>query len=334
MKRLREYAISIGSSPPGSLNRLSDVSGFKVGHFTIDEIEPTRVLTGITVIDIEDVIERPVYAASYTMNGFGKPFGLSQLEELGVVETPIALTNTLSVGAVHEGIVSSVAKIRPGVTTLNPIIFECNDSKLNDISALAIKPHHVLTALENTSSEFQLGSVGAGAGMTSFGFKSGIGSSSRIVSAESLDFTVGVLVLSNYGRKEDLFRNPVEAPSILPEDGDGSIVIIVAIDLPLVPFQLKRIARHAVLALGEMGTAGYHGSGDFVLVTSTLRADPEVSTLDKVFLELPAPVYNMIYRATNDAVMESILDSMLCSPATKGHKTSVDALRIEDLWHK
>ena len=334
MKRLREYAINIGSFPPGSLNKLSDVPGFRVGHFTLDETEPSQVLTGVTVIDIEDIIEKPLYASSYTMNGFGKPLGLSQLEELGVIETPVALTNTLSVGAVHEGIVRSVVKIRPDITTLNPVVLECNDSRLNNISALAIKPHHFLTALENTSSDFQLGSVGAGAGMISFGFKSGIGSSSRVVNTDDLNFTIGVLVLSNYGRKDDLFRSPFTALPGLPEDGEGSIVILVAIDLPLVPFQLKRIARHVVLALGEMGTAGYHGSGDFVLVISTLRADQGRSTVKKPFLELPAPIFNMIYRATNDAVIESVLDSMLCSPATKGYRMSVEALKIEDLWHK
>ncbi len=335
MKRLRDHGVYIGCFPVGPLNRISDVKGFKVGHYTIDETQPSRVLTGVTVIEVEEVFEKPPYAASHVLNGFGKPLGLVQIEELGIVETPIALTNTLSAGAVHEGIVRHILNKHPEVNTVNPVVFECNDSRLNDISSLAIKPEDVMSALNNAGRDFELGSIGAGAGMVSFGFKSGIGSASRIVDEKDLSFTIGALVLSNYGRRSDFFRDPLEdrIPDANAEQL-GSIVIIVAVDLPLVPHQLKRIARHAAFVLGEIGTPGYYGSGDFILTLSTLRAERENSNVVSGFLEPSPAAISAMFRGVNDAVLEAILDSMVCSEGVSGYKTTAEALPLDLLLSK
>ncbi len=318
-KRFREYGLSFGKLEPALRNLISDVPGVKVGHLTLACDSPTVIRTGITAIVIEQVYERPLPAACSVLNGFGKSLGLMQIEELGEIETPIILTNTLSVGYAFQGLVEYMLKIRK-FRTLNPVVCECNDGFLNDILYPAVKPSDVARTIESAREDFELGSVGAGTGMVSFGFKGGIGSSSR----KLIDsYTMGALVLANFGAFEDLTILGRKASdyvkSGIRKSSDGSIIIIIATDMPLDSRQLKRVARHAFLALGMLGSAGYHGSGDVCIAFST----------QKGFVDENREIFDMLFKAAVECTYEAICDALFCAETMTGLMGIVQAMPVE-----
>ncbi|MEJ5229716.1 MAG: P1 family peptidase [Pseudothermotoga sp.] len=319
-KRFRELGLSFGKLQPAEKNLITDVAKIKVGHVTLCYDRPSTVRTGVTAIVPENVFERPLTAACAVLNGFGKSIGLLQVEELGQIETPILLTNTLSVGTVFQGVVhymSTKYKFR----TLNPVVCECNDGFLNDIIYPAVSNEDVFKAVELASEDFELGSVGAGTGMITFGFKGGIGSSSRRLKD---DFTMGVLVLANFGSHEDLVILGSRASKYVKagverKEESGSIIIVVATDMPLDSRQLKRIARHSFLALGMLGAPGYHSSGDVCIAFSTSRGSTEETREN----------FDLLFRAVVECTYEAICDALFCAETVHGFMGSATAMPTE-----
>ncbi len=215
------------------------------------------------------------------MNGFSKPIGFVQVDELGYIETPVALTNTLSVYTVASAVVRHMIDLNPDLKSVSPVVMECNDSYLNNIRKMAVKEDHYFEAVKNASLDFEEGAVGgAGTGMSAFEFKGGIGSSSRVVEIGEEEYTVASLVLANFGKREDLTIAGVPVGELLKDypgrgtSGKGSISMVVATDAPLTARQLKRLAKRAVVGLARTGGYAYHGSGDIVLAFSTAQTVP------------------------------------------------------------
>jgi len=351
--RLRDLGLKVGYFDPGPYNSICDVSGVKVGHYTLikgrGKLIPGEgpVRTGVTVILPHDgnPFKLKVRAASIVINGFGKPIGLIQLNELGQLETPIALTNTLNVGIVADAIIEYMLQLNPdiGVTTgsVNPVVLECNDSYLNDIRGRHVKHEHVFKAIKNAKSGLiEEGAVGAGTGMSAFEFKGGIGTASRKLPSKFGGYTIGALVLSNFGRREDLTILGVPVGwelrdymrSIIPQSG-GSIVMIIATDAPLSHRQLRRLAVRATHGLARTGSYSSHGSGDFVVAFSTAIKIPHYSD-EKVHSEniLIDSALSPLFKAASEAVEEAIINSLLKAVTMDGRDDHIrHALPIEDL---
>ncbi len=276
----------IGRHPSGPLDLISDVSGVTVGHCTVDEGDDIH--TGVTVVrpHAGDVYKQKVPACAHVINGHTKSSGYIQLQELGVIETPIALTNTLCVGAVMMSQVREAIRTNPGIcritSSVNPVVCECSDAQLSDIQRLSITDEHYLAALADCRSDFACGAVGAGRGMMNFGLKGGIGSTSRLACADGKIYTVGVLVLSNFGKPHQLIINGERVGEVLCEtvSGDfvdpgtekpesGSCIMIVATDAPLEHRQLRRLAVRATAGISRTGSVYGHGSGDEVIAFTT-----------------------------------------------------------------
>jgi D-aminopeptidase len=308
----------IGNLLQGGRNTVTDVPGVTVGHRTLDDGD---VQTGVTVIrpHAGDPFRDKVPAAAVVLNGFGKSVGLVQLNELGVLETPIALTNTFSVGTVATAQIRQCAAANPetgrALPTVNPLVFECNDGFHNDIQRMAVSEADYLAAHDGADEEFAQGSVGAGRGMSSFQLKGGIGSASRRVSArEGLCHTVGALVLANYGRQPQLLLAghavgerlaALQAERSLPavnEAEKGSIIIVVATDAPLDARQLRRLALRAGAGLARTGSVFGHGSGDIVLAFSTAYTVPDS-------VERPMPAVAMLHDGLLDGLFQAAADS-------------------------
>ncbi|OZI30377.1 aminopeptidase [Bordetella genomosp. 10] len=329
----------IGELPTGPLDNICDVPGVAVGHATLDD---GPIQTGVTVVRPHggDPYRDKVPAAASVINGFGKSTGLIQVEELGVLETPIALTNTFGVGTVANAQIRDAVRANPQVgrewATVNPLVFECNDGYLNDIQALAVTEAHYGQALAAAGRVFDQGAVGAGRGMSCFSFKGGIGSASR----RAGDYTVGALVLANYGRKPNLTvagrpfgRWLREAESAKAVDGDaavaganagaagdgpgrgqdlgqgpdngpekGSIILLLATDAPLDARQLRRLALRAGAGLARTGSVYGHGSGDIALAFSTAYTVPHLAER-----EMPAP--RLLHESRIDPLFEAAAES-------------------------
>jgi D-aminopeptidase len=304
----------IGTLIQGPRNAITDVEGVTVGHQTLDD---GGVQTGVTVIrpHAGDPFRDKVPAAAVVLNGFGKSVGLVQLAELGVLETPIALTNTFSVGTVGTAQIRHCVAANPesgrSLPTVNPLVFECNDGFLNDIQRLAVTEADYLQAHDAAASDFAQGSVGAGRGMSSFQLKGGIGSASRRVSSPCGEVhTVGTLVLANYGRQPQLVLaghavgERLAAPGTpeCKEPEKGSIIIVVATDAPLDARQLRRLALRAGAGLARTGSVFGHGSGDIVLAFSTAYTVP-----DRV--DRPMPTIAMVHDGLLDGLFQAAADS-------------------------
>lgn len=326
-KRIRDYGIELGILPAGDLNAITDVPGVKVGHVTLKK---DAIQTGVTAILPHEgnIFKEKVVASSHVINGFGKTMGTVQLEELGYIETPIILTNTLSVGTAADALISYMLKENPeiGLTTgtVNPVIGECNDMFLNDIRGQHVTKAHVLEAISNASSDFEEGAVGAGRGMSCYHLKGGIGSASRVVSLEAEKFTVGALVLSNFGRGKDFMIDGVKVGEMInaanQEDGDkGSVMIILATDMPLTERQLKRLSKRAVIGLNRTGSYIGNGSGDIVISFTTanrvMHEEKDVLSDWRVFNE---NYIDYAFRAVAEAVEEAVLNSMITAETVVG----------------
>jgi D-aminopeptidase len=328
--RAREFGIRIGSLEPGKYNSITDVQDVRVGHVTLMEgegpLDPGHgpVRTGVTVVlpHNGNLFKEKVKAASFIINGFGKSIGMIQIDELGVLETPILLTNALNVGVVADALVEYMLNMNPdiGVTTgtVNPVVCECNDGFLNDIRGRHVRNEHVKKALTGTTDgPVEEGAVGAGTGMSAFELKGGIGSSSRIVPKEFGGYVVGALVLSNFGLLNDLRIDGVPvgqelSKSMVPTAAEsGSIIILVATNAPATSRQLKRMARRATHGLARTGSISGHGSGDIVLAFSTVNRVPHYKHDAKphtgsVFEEDMIWLFRGVVESTEEAILNSL----------------------------
>jgi len=329
-KRIRDYGIIIGEMEPGNKNAITDVQGVKVGHITLDN---DSIKTGVTAIipHGENPFKEKVIAASHVINGFGKTAGTVQIEELGNIETPLILTNTLSVGTAHAALVEYMLRdnedIGTTTGTVNPIICECNDGYLNDIRGMHVKSEHVFKAIERANGEFDEGSVGAGMGMSCYGLKGGIGSSSRLVKVGGEAFTLGILVMSNFGVKKDLTIDNIQAgrriveveKSNVVEEDKGSIIIVLATDIPMTHRQLKRVCKRTSAGLSRTGSFFGNGSGDVVVGFTTANRikhyEEEAVINIKIFNENKI---NDAFRAAAEATEEAVLNSLICADTTTG----------------
>jgi D-aminopeptidase len=326
--KAREHGVKVGRLPVGVKNCITDVHGVMVGHVTLDypigENGEEYACTGVTAIlpHNGNLFKEKVTAASYVINGFGKTTGLVQVNELGVLESPIMLTNTFGVPAVTQGTLAYMLEQNPEIGettgTINVVVGECNDSYLNSIRLFPVKPEHAIEAIEKaSSSRAEEGAVGAGKGMICFGYKGGIGSSSRVVEG----YTVGCLVLSNFGKPEEFRASQYAGGGALSETADGSIIIVLATDAPLSDRQLLRVAKRCGIGLGRTGSHFGHGSGDIVITFSTAQRIAHFSTEQtetRTQLREDHPLMNELFAASAEAAEEAILNSLSQAVTTKG----------------
>ena len=343
--RLQDLGISIGILPTGPTNSLTDVDGVQVGHRTISAGDSIR--TGVTVVKphTENVFLQKVPAAIHVANGFGKFVGSTQIEELGVLETPIVLTNTLSTFVAADALLGWVLK-QPGcesVKSVNPVVGECNDGFLNDIRQRRVTADDVVAALENThGGPVEEGCIGAGTGVRCMGWKGGIGSSSRSLPDNLGGYTVGVLVQTNFGGSLTIAGVPVGRElgryylkDQVREHEHGSCIVIVATDAPLDSRRLERLARRAPLGLAAAGSPISHGSGDYVLAFSTARGVRSTyqaaSTTESTDL-LRDDQLSPLFQAVRDATEEAVINSLLQAVTTEGHKgRTVEAIAPDQI---
>lgn len=298
--------------PCGAANSITDVAGVTVGHSTLAAGD---IQTGVTAIvpPGDNLYECPLPCGAAVLNGFAKPMGLTQIMELGELQTPILLSNTFATGTLFNALVKRSCAQFPQIgrpdATINPVILECNDFYLNDIQAMAVSEDDALTALDGATTTFSRGSVGAGRGMSSFGLKGGIGTASRW--CEELNATLGVLVLANFGKLSELTLDGVRVgdaiaqiqPQLAPQVDAGSVIIIMACDRYLDSRQLGRIAKRAGAGLGRLGSYWGHGSGDIALAFSTQR---DGVTLADAKLE---PLLALAADATEHAIIDALLSA-------------------------
>jgi D-aminopeptidase len=334
------------------LNAITDVAGVKVGHVTLIEgvgkLVPGKgpVRTGVTVVvPRDDVWHKKVPAGAFVLNGTGEMTGLSWVAESGFLEYPIALTNTLNVPRVANGVMTWMIKQYPGIgitdDTLTPVVAECDDSRLNDSQGRHVSEEEVASALNTASSgPVMEGAVGAGTGMVSYGFKGGIGTSSRRLPDSDGGYTVGVLVNANHGRREELMVNgiPVGKRYDLEDHAavsgsEGSIIVVIATDAPLDARQLGRLAKRAALGLARTGSTARHGSGDFMLAFSTGNTIPHYPK-DPTFsmTHLADTHLNPLFTATVEATEEAILNALTMATTIVGRDDHrVEAISLSKL---
>lgn len=340
----RELGVTVGILPPGPLNAITDVDGVRVGHVTVARAD--SINTGVTAIlpHGENVYQEKVPAAIVVGNGFGKLMGFSQVQELGELESPVVLTCTLCVPRAADAVLTYLLSL-PGneaVRSANPVVGETNDGFLNDIRSRPIASADVLRAITSArGGPVEQGSVGAGRGTRAFGWKGGIGTSSRRLPQPLGGWTVGVLVQSNFGGvlmvrgaplgeelgryylHEELSTAPLRAPPSV-DAGDGSIMIVVATDAPLEHRNLERLARRALAGLARTGSAMTNGSGDYVIAFSTIRVGRLASM---------APVSNTemspLFEAVIEATEEAIYNSLFLATTVRGHRGEAEALPLE-----
>lgn len=332
--------LPVGFLPQGARNSITDVDGVLVGHVT--RIEGEDVRTGVTVIDpgTSALFRNPLPAGVYVGNGFGKIAGTTQIEELGILETPIALTNTLAVGPVMRGLVDIVIRATPDLKpyeTVNAVVGETNDGMVNAIHADTITKADVERAYESRSADVAVGSVGAGTGTRAFSWKGGIGTSSRKIVVGDSTYTLGVLVQTNFGGSLRILGVPVG--QVLRKDDygaikdalpDGSCMIVVATDAPLSARQLKRVAKRAFLGIIRTGSIAAHGSGDYSIAFSTSRAGVEGS--GDTAATLPDSSLNSLFLAAADATEESVYDALFSAETITGRGgTVLEALPKEEV---
>lgn len=328
---VRDYGIEPGVLQPGSLNSITDVAGVQVGHLSL--VEDDHIRTGVTAIlpHPGNIFRMKVPGAIYVGNGFGKLAGYTQVEELGTIETPIILTNTLSVPTAADALIDYTFSFEENgdVRSVNPLVGETNDGYLNDIRGRHLSKEDVLNAIRNASSgEVAEGNVGAGTGTICFGFKCGIGTSSRILPETEGGYTVGVLVQSNFGGVLEVDGVPVGKElgkyymsDRLNESPDGSCMIVVATDAPLDSHNLKRLAKRAILGLAQTGGIASNGSGDYVIAFSTaesVRVPYRTEDILKESKVLRNDAMSPLFMAVNEATEEAILNSLFHAESMRG----------------
>jgi D-aminopeptidase len=347
--RAREIGVAPGVFKPGTHNAITDVAGVRVGQVTV--VEGDSVRTGVTAIlpHAENPFFERVPAALHVGNGFGKLLGVTQLTELGELETPILLTCTLCVWKAADAMVEWMLG-RPGmqgVQSINPVVGETNDGTLNAIRTRPIRPEHVRQALEGaTDGPVMEGAVGAGAGTVAFGFKGGIGTSSRVIPASLGGYTVGVLVQSNFGGVLQVLGAPVGKElgryafqnQVERDGGDGSIMMVVATDAPLSDRNLKRVAARAIMGLSRTGSSASNGSGDYVLAFSTSRTVRRTVTQGggtaspvRQVEDLGNDAMSALFQGVVEATEEAIYNSLFKATTVTSRGRTIDALPLDRL---
>lgn len=350
--RSRDIGLRIGTLPTGKQNAITDVAGVMVGQTTLiagdGPLVPGHgpVRTGVTVIlpHAGNLYRDKVPAAIHIINGFGKCMGQEQVDELGTLESPIALTGTMNVGLVTDAIVAWSIRENPDVgidaSTVNPVVGECSDAWLNDMQGRHVREEHVLAAIASASAgPVAEGTVGAGVGMTAFGYKGGIGTSSRVMPAHLGGWTVGVLVLANFGRRDQLVIDGVPIGRILAAEDDvperGSIMMIVATDAPLLDRGLRRLARRAGIGLARTGSIAGNGSGDYVIAFSAspsvrIPYEPLTPTIQvELMIDTDKPI-DALFQATVEATEEAIVNALFRATTLVGRDGNTrEALPIE-----
>lgn len=305
--------------PSGPRNLITDVAGVRVGHATVQQGE---VNTGVTAVlpHPGNLFLDKVMASAAVINGFGKSAGILQVQELGTIETPILLTNTLSVGTAFTGLCRYVLEQNAGAGvytgSVNCLVTECNDGRLNDIQGLHVREEHVLQAISAAGETFEEGAVGGGTGMCCLGLKGGIGSASRVVELDGTACTVGALVMANFGRAGDLMIggrhiDTRSAGDRLAVKDDGSIIMLLATDVPLSERQLGRVARRTAVALGRTGSYCGNGSGDIAIAFTTANRVPHrggaaVETYRMVRDDRIDPVFLAAVEAVEEAIISAL----------------------------
>ncbi len=342
MARLRDLGVTIGTLPTGEWNAITDVPGVRVGYATVVQGDGPLVLgqgparTGVTAIHPHEgsVFQRMIPASIAVLNGAGEITGRSQVDEYGLIETPILITNTLSVGAVHTACVEWLTEHEPSLGTRDfviPVVAETFDGFLNDVAGQHVRREHVYAALDGaTRGPLAEGNVGGGTGMSLFRFKGGTGTSSRVVTIGERAYTLGVLVQGNFGRREDLLVDGVpvgrEIADLLPERGvesrrDGSVIVVIGTDAPLSDRQLGRLCRRGILGLGRVGATATHSSGDLLIAFSNTpenRVDrfEERTHLAATFLN-DAKI-DTLFQATIEATAEAVLNALVAAETMTG----------------
>jgi D-aminopeptidase len=343
--RARDLGIRIGNGVTGASNAITDVMGVEVGHSTVHwgdaSLTPGQgpARSGVTAIwPARDVLHRSVAAGFFALSGTGEMTARSEIEELGMLGTPIVLTNTMSVGAVYDAVCRYFVERDPSVgadRVLIPVVAECDDSTLHDTRGFHISREHVFAALDNARSGLVAeGCVGSGTGMHCFQFKGGIGTSSRVLAVSDGGFTVGVLVMTNFGRRQRLTMAGVPVGEHLPldqpaDDGDeGSGIVVVATDAPLDGRQLARVAKRAALGLGRTGSTGGNGSGELLVAFSTTYRPGERGVVERAVVE--GDSIDPIFNATVDATEEAVLNALCMATTTDGrHGRVMDAIPLD-----
>lgn len=331
--RARDIGIRVGQFEPGPLNGITDVYGVRVGHHTL--IRGSSIRTGVTSILPHEgnVFVDKVRGAIVVRNGFGKLVGLSQVNELGLIESPILLTGTLSVFRVADALVDTLLQV-PGnenVRSINPVVGETNDGFLSDIRARPIEPEHVRAAIREASAgPVEEGSVGAGTGTRALGWKGGIGTASRVLPEALGGHSIGVLVQTNYGGELTIAGVPVgrhvrPAPPESPgrDDGDGgSVMIVIATDAPLSHRSLTRVAERAFTGIARTGSYMAHGSGDYAIAFSTDRGTVR---------DLDSSVLTALFIAVAESTEEAVLNSLFRAVTVDGYLGTSEAVPVDDV---
>ncbi len=341
--RTRDYGIEIGIFKPGDKNAITDVPGVKIGHTTL--IKGDNIRTGVTAIipHDKDIFQWKCPAAIYIGNGFGKLAGYSQVEELGNIETPIILTNTLSVATAMNALISYTTG-NPGnenVRSVNGVVGETNDGRLNDIRGRHITEQHVLDAIENAKSvNVQEGNVGAGTGTVCFGYKGGIGTSSRKLPETLGGYTVGVLVQSNFGGVLEISGVPImKEMGNFPfknaiDSSDGSCMMVILTDAPVSDRNLKRMAKRAMMGLAKTGGVASNGSGDYVIAVSNYEDNLiPYSSQERLIQQTYIRNSQMtpLFIATIEATEEAIINSLFAAETMKGNGNEILALPVDEV---
>ena len=327
MTTARELGIwteGTNSLMPGLNNAITDVAGVTVGHQTL---MGDGLATGVTAIIPHqgDLFQSKVRGAVEVINGFGKSGGLVQLAELGTIETPILLTNTFGVAACTHALIQRAIADNPKIgrqtSTVNALVCECNDGQISDIQAMAVMPQHAFSALDAAASGIvEQGAIGAGTGLTAFGFKAGMGTASRLMGIGKEQFTLGALVLANFGRSGDLTlpdgRRP--SPEGLSAAEKGSVIVILATDLPLGDRQLQRVAKRAGAGLARLGAFWGHGSGDIVVAFTTADQVAHDGENFHAIRCIDNDHIDTAFRAAAEATQEAVLNALCAAPATTG----------------
>ena len=326
----RQTGLFTGALPAGPRNKITDVPGVTVGHHTIDT---DRYKTGVTVV--MPCPKNPFYhklpAAAFVLNGFGKSLGLVQIDELGQLESPIFLTNTLNVGKVHDAAVTYLAdrcqEEGSPLRSVNPVVCECNDGALSDITGRPVEAEHVLAAIRAAAPDFDEGDVGAGKGMICHDLKGGIGSASRLLDVDGQTFTLGVLALTNHGNLSDLTIGgsrigPAIAERLKAEHTAdvGSCILVMATDLPLDSRQIGRVLRRGSVGLARLGSFIGHGSGEVFVGFSTANGwDSREENSLRTGTFFAEGKMDLPFRAMAECTEEAVLNSMLCAHTVTGH---------------
>jgi D-aminopeptidase len=343
--RARDLGIVVGIYPSGARNAITDVDGVRVGHTTI--VEGDRVRTGVTAIVPHggNVFQDKVAGAVFVGNAFGKLAGSTQVNELGTIETPIVLTNTLSVGTAMDAVVRYTIA-QPGneqVHSVNALVGETNDGGLNDIRGLHVTREHVIAAITAaTAGPVAEGAVGAGTGTINYGWKGGIGTASRVIAARpgaaGRDYTVGVLAQTNFGGNltiagVPIFRSlqPPRARSAAANNGDGSCMLVVATDAPLDARDLRRLAARAIFGLARTGSSYSNGSGDFAIAFSTsaeMRARFN-ETAPRAHTILPSEATSPLFEAALEATEEAVYNALFQATTVRSANGTAEAIPID-----